>query len=61
MRHLLRRTAGPSSGRLPRRSLDLAGAAVLLVIAVVLDRETARSDVTRVLAAARAPAGAGRR
>jgi MFS family permease len=42
-------------------SLYLAGAAVLTVIAVVLSRETARSDLTRDPAADRATAGAGRR
>jgi hypothetical protein len=42
-------------------SLYLAGAAVLTAIAVVLSRETARSDLTRDPAADRAPAGAGRR
>jgi metabolite-proton symporter len=42
-------------------SLYLAGAAVLTVIAVVLSRETARSDLTRDPVADRATAGAGRR
>ena len=42
-------------------SLYLAGAAVLTVIAVVLSRETARSDLTRDPAADRASVGAGRR
>jgi metabolite-proton symporter len=42
-------------------SLYLAGAAVLTVIAVLLSRETARSDLTRDPAADRATAGAGRR
>ena len=42
-------------------SLYLAGAAVLTVIAVVLSRETARSDLTRDPVADRATVGAGRR
>jgi MFS family permease len=42
-------------------SLYLAGAAVLTVIAVVLSRETAHSDLTRDPAADRATVGAGRR
>ncbi len=42
-------------------SLYLAGAAVLTVIAVLLSRETARSDLTRDPAADRRPVGAGRR
>jgi MFS family permease len=42
-------------------SLYLAGAAVLTVLAVVLSRETARSDLTRDPVADRETAGAGRR
>jgi MFS family permease len=42
-------------------SLYLAGAAVLTVIAVVLSRETARSDLTRDPVADRATVGSGRR
>jgi metabolite-proton symporter len=42
-------------------SLYLAGAAVLTVIAVLLSRETARSDLTRDPAADRAPVSSGRR
>jgi metabolite-proton symporter len=42
-------------------SLYLAGAAVITVIAVVLSRETARSDLTLDPNADRSPVGAGRR